>query len=116
MSAQSESCILVIFGASGDLTHRKLIPALYEMSRMPAGRLEALPQGFAVVGVSRTPMSDDEFRDKMRESVKQFASSFDDASWQRFARCLHYHAGDAAKPDVYPSLTKRFAELGEGLR
>jgi len=77
MTSQPDPCILVIFGASGDLTHRKLIPALYEMSRAGNAAHGALPEKFAVLGVSRTPMSDQEFRDKMRESAQEFASEFD---------------------------------------
>src|SRR5690606_30442351 len=58
-SGHPEPCVLVIFGASGDLTHRKLIPALYELCAA-----ERLPERTIVVGVSRTAMSDDEFREK----------------------------------------------------
>ena len=55
-------CAVVIFGAHGDLARRKLIPALYRLARQ-----RLLPPGFAVVGNSRTPLSDEAFRDKMRE-------------------------------------------------
>jgi glucose-6-phosphate 1-dehydrogenase len=58
----------VIFGANGDLTRRKLMPALYRLAY--DRRLSA---GFAVIGISRTPLSDDQFRDKMLEAVKQFS-------------------------------------------
>ena len=61
-------CVIVIFGANGDLTKRKLMPALYRLAY--DRRLSA---GFAVVGISRTPMSDDEFREKMREAVEEFS-------------------------------------------
>jgi len=114
MSAHADPCILVIFGASGDLTHRKLIPALYEMSH-GNGSGVSLPERFAVVGVSRTPMSDQQFRDKMRESAQQFATGFDRAAWERFASSVYYHAGDAAQSDSYPGLIRRLASLGEGL-
>ena len=60
-------CAVVIFGANGDLTKRKLLPALYRLAYE-----RRLSPGFAVVGISRTPMSDDQFRDKMRESVEKF--------------------------------------------
>jgi glucose-6-phosphate 1-dehydrogenase len=108
-----DPCILVIFGASGDLTQRKLIPALYDLSRGDAAAFGRLPDRFAVVGVSRTPMSDDDFRAKMRESARQYAENFDDASWARFAKLLHYHTGDAAKTDAYPGLANRLAEIGK---
>ncbi len=119
MSTTPDPCILVIFGASGDLTHRKLIPAMFELAPWgPGGARQdsahgALPDRFAIVGVSRTPMSDEQFRAKMRESVKQFASNWDEARWAEFAKRLHYHAGDAASPDAYPSLTPRLNQVAE---
>lgn len=103
-----DPCLLVIFGASGDLTHRKLIPSLFELSKK-----RALPPRFAVVGVSRTPMSDDQFRDKMLASLKEHTKgAVDAAAWSTFARMLHYHAGDAASSDAYPSLVPRLNTLG----
>src|ERR1700756_478487 len=78
-------CTVVIFGANGDLTKRKLMPALYRL--MDERRLSP---GFAVVGVSRTALSDDQFRDAMRESVKKFLedSPFDEQVWSSFAQGL----------------------------
>ena len=75
-------CAIVIFGANGDLTKRKLLPALYRLAY--DRRLSA---GFAVVGISRTPLTDDQFREKMREAVKQFSedTKFDDDVWSAFA-------------------------------
>lgn len=102
-----DPCVLVIFGASGDLTARKLIPALYDLDRH--GRL---PRGMTILGMSRTPMSDDAFRAKMLEGCKQFATSFDQAAWNAFAPRICYHAGDAAQAEAMPGLTKRLAELG----
>jgi glucose-6-phosphate 1-dehydrogenase len=103
-----EPCVLVIFGASGDLTQRKLIPALYQMSR--AGRL---PRALRVVGVSRTPMSDDQFRDKLTTGVKEFApGEFEESAWREFAKQVFYFAGDAAKPDMFPGLIQSIQKLG----
>src|SRR5438094_5996682 len=59
---------LVIFGASGDLTRRKLLPAIYQLSRG-----QRLPARFTVVGVARTPMSGDQFRQQFHDSLKEFA-------------------------------------------
>jgi glucose-6-phosphate 1-dehydrogenase len=112
MNHAPDPCILVIFGASGDLTQRKLIPALYELSR---GGHAPLPERFAIIGVSRTPMSDDAFRDKMRESVKEFASEYDEGSWRRFAPSLHYCPGDATKFEAYPGLCEQIRSVGEKL-
>src|SRR5881227_1998960 len=63
-----DPCILVIFGASGDLTQRKLFPALYSLAFR-----RLLPEHFAVVGVARTEESDDDFRGRMEHAVKEFA-------------------------------------------
>ncbi len=63
-----EPCVLVIFGASGDLTSRKLMPALYSLAFR-----RLLPDHFAVVGAARSQESDDEFRDRMKEAVQRHA-------------------------------------------
>ncbi|MEX2219439.1 MAG: glucose-6-phosphate dehydrogenase [Phycisphaerales bacterium] len=110
-----DPCILVIFGASGDLTGRKLIPALYDLSKT-GGAHGQLPERFAVIGVSRTAMSDDEFRGKMRESARKHAASYDDASWNAFVPKVHYQVGDAAKIDCYPGLMKRIEDVDRTLR
>src|ERR1700690_4112893 len=94
-------CAAVIFGANGDLTKRKLLPALYRLAW--EGRLAP---GFAIVGISRTAMSDDEFRDHMRESVAKFLedSPFDEDLWKSFAQGLFYMAGDVTEPNMYERL------------
>jgi glucose-6-phosphate 1-dehydrogenase len=82
---------VVIFGASGDLTARKLIPSLYNLARK-----RRLPDELRVVGVSRTPFRDDAYRDKLKQSTRRFAASvFDEAGWDTFARRLFYVAADA---------------------
>jgi glucose-6-phosphate 1-dehydrogenase len=107
-SALPDPCIITIFGASGDLTQRKLIPALYDLDRQ-----SRLPPGLAIMGVSRTPMSDDAFRDKMAVSVKQFSSNFEPDKWPAFAQRLFYHVGDGAQPDAFPALAARLNALGK---
>jgi glucose-6-phosphate 1-dehydrogenase len=104
----AEPCVLVIFGASGDLTQRKLIPALYDLDRQ--GRL---PKGLCILGVSRTPLSDDAFRDKMGEGAKTFAAQFEPERWKSFAQRIFYHAADAAQPAAMPALNARINALGE---
>src|SRR5437588_200579 len=85
---------LVIFGASGDLTARKLVPSLYRLHRK--GRL---PGELRVVGVARSAYTDDAFRDKMAAAVREFlAKEWDEAAWADFARRLFYVPADAAKP------------------
>src|SRR5262245_8924994 len=110
-TAAPDPCVLVIFGASGDLTHRKLIPAMYELSGPNGSNHGKLPDRFAIVGVARTPMTDQQFRDKMKESAKQFASSFEEKTWIAFAPTLHYFAGDGAAVDMYPDLIERVKRI-----
>jgi glucose-6-phosphate 1-dehydrogenase len=100
-SRKTPPCVAVIFGANGDLTKRKLLPALYRLAW--EGRLAP---GFAIVGISRTAMSDDQFREHMRESVAKFLedSPFDEDLWKSFAQGLFYMAGDVADPNMYDRL------------
>ncbi len=99
---------VIIFGASGDLTSRKLIPALFELYRK-----ERLPNPMIIVGFSRTPMSDDEFRDKLRISCREFAKEvFTQELWDAFAPMLHYQPGDIDQSDSFPQLEERLVELG----
>src|SRR5215471_2363018 len=79
------SCVLTIFGASGDLTKRKLIPALYNLALE-----KRLPERFAVVGYARSEMSHDEFRKRMHQSVSEFSRTGlrDEAVWNQFASSL----------------------------
>src|SRR5438045_7420555 len=84
-------CVLVIFGASGDLAKRKLIPAINELARE-----KLLPEKFALVGYSRSPMTDDEYRKECHEAVQQFARSkpVDLALWDRIEKNTTYVQGD----------------------
>jgi len=100
---------MVIFGASGDLNKRKLLPALY---RLAYERL--LPSTFSVIGTSRSQFSDDAFRGAMRQAVKQFLedSPFDEDLWNSFAQNLHFVAGDLGDSGLYTALQNKLAELG----
>src|SRR5580704_17446748 len=101
-------CAIVIFGANGDLTKRKLLPALYRLAYE-----RRLPDSFAIVGNSRTEMTDDAFREKMYESVKQFLedSPFDEDLWNNFARNIFYIAGDLNDAKLYADLKAKLDEL-----
>ncbi len=107
----SELTTIVIFGASGDLTRRKLIPALFDLYLK-----QRLPAAFRVVGVSRSPMSDDEFRDRMKLSCIEFARfTFDPAKWEQFTAHVTYHAGDLTKLEDMQKLDLALASAeGEG--
>ncbi len=101
-------CVVVIFGANGDLTKRKLMPALYRLAY--DRRLSA---GFAVVGISRTPMSDEQFREKMLDAVKRFSedTQIDEDVWKTFAGGLFYLPGDIDDPQLYRKLGEKLSEI-----
>ena len=103
-------CAIVIFGANGDLTKRKLLPALYRLAHD-----RRLPESFSIVGNSRTPMSDDAFREKMRESVARFSedTSLDGDLWNRFARHIHYVPGDIDNAAMYQELARQAEATGQ---
>ncbi len=102
-----DPCILVIFGASGDLTAKKLIPALYALS---VRRL--LPENFAIVGAARSEESDDEFKARMKEAVKAHARDpFTDDAWERLAEGMHYVTLDFADQHAEDALRDRLNAL-----
>jgi glucose-6-phosphate 1-dehydrogenase len=108
MPSVDEPFTLVIFGASGDLTQRKLIPALFALY---ASR--TLPEPFAVVGVARTEMSEEDFRRRMREAVIEHGrvQPASENVWERFTRALHYVPGDPKDPAVYGRLKELLQQL-----
>src|ERR1700678_1182748 len=89
-----DSCVIVIFGASGDLTKRKLLPALYNLMA-----LNLLPEDFAVVGCASTPGDDNSFRDTITQDIKQFATrSVHETCWDDFKKRSYYVTGDFNDP------------------
>ncbi len=100
-SRKPHACVLVIFGASGDLTKRKLIPALYNLALE-----KRLPERFAVVGYARSDMTHEAFRDKMREAVEEFSRTGlkDEAVWCDFANTLYYVRGGYDESDGFQKL------------
>ena len=84
---------LVIFGASGDLTHRKLIPALFELFRQ-----RRLPTEFAILGCARRPWSDEDFRGRMAEAMASEIQQHQSA-WEQFSGCLFYEPVDLQKDE-----------------
>src|SRR5215471_6105653 len=85
MEKTAEPCVVVIFGASGDLTKRKLIPALYRLSQE-----RLVPAEFAIIGVARREISHEDFRKTMRDAIAEFSESkkVDDAVWDSFSKGL----------------------------
>ncbi len=102
---QAESHILIIFGASGDLTKRKLIPALLELEKQ-----NLLPDQFAVLGVSRTELSDEVFRSRMTEFLPKEASS---ELIEKFLNRLYYQAISTADAYDYPVLRDRLFTIAK---
>ncbi|MGB3493424.1 MAG: glucose-6-phosphate dehydrogenase [Elainellaceae cyanobacterium] len=101
--------ILTIFGASGDLTQRKLVPALYQMRRE-----RKLPAELTIVGVARRDWSHDHFRDHMRQGVEEFGGGLGSEDlWNDFAKGLFYCSGDIDKPESYQKLKAFLGELDE---
>ncbi|MDH3899442.1 MAG: glucose-6-phosphate dehydrogenase [Gammaproteobacteria bacterium] len=99
--------IMVIFGAGGDLTRRKLIPALYYLCR---DRL--VPEQFAVLGIDRHELDVEVFRERLDSGSREFlGSDLDDAHWQRMLQCVQYLPGDFTDPGMYQRLAGRLAEL-----
>ena len=102
---------IVIFGASGDLTHRKLMPALYSLALQ-----QLLPPEMTVVGVSRAAWDDDQFREEMRQAVVSHGAStmLDADIWAEFARRLHYVPATFDDPTAYDRLRDTLAALHVG--
>jgi glucose-6-phosphate 1-dehydrogenase len=101
-------CVIVIFGASGDLTHRKLIPALFDLFQ--AGLLS---KHFAVLGFSRSPLTDEDFRRSAREGLGDYASGavVSEKVWEQFSGSLHYISGQFNEPDSYQQLRERLETI-----
>jgi glucose-6-phosphate 1-dehydrogenase len=98
---------LVVFGASGDLTRRKIIPSVYRLYR---NRL--LPDNFFIVGTARTEMNDSDFRDSMRDAVRTaFPEDFDDNLWLEFTKKIYYIQVDYGEINSYKSLKERLVPL-----
>jgi glucose-6-phosphate 1-dehydrogenase len=101
---------LVILGASGDLTSRKLIPALYSLHKKGQ-----LPKETRVVGVSRTPFTSEAWREQLGSTTQKFAGQdFDPAAWQSFAERVTYHPGDIDQPASFQVLAQVLDGLEQG--
>lgn len=107
---QPSSLVLVIFGASGDLASRKLIPALFSLNAQGM-----LPEKFAILGTGRTKFTDEEFRKKMKESIKLFSEdkNIDTGQADGFIRNLSYMTMDSTNPADFERLRGRLLEIDE---
>src|SRR6266478_4801713 len=102
-----QPCSIVIFGATGDLTHRKLIPALYNLATEGE-----LPAGVAIVGFARRQKSDEEFRRDLEEATRKFSRQpVRDEIWKTFAQSIFYHQSEFDDESGYGRLVKRLDEI-----
>jgi glucose-6-phosphate 1-dehydrogenase len=103
-----DPCTVVLFGASGDLTQRKLVPALYNLARDGL-----VPAKLAIIGFARREKTDDQFRAELLEGVRQHARDFapDDPLWEEFARSIFYQVGSFDDPEGYRALAARLGEV-----
>src|SRR6266700_954044 len=99
-------CVLVLFGASGDLTKRKLVPALFNLVKA-----KLLPTNFAVVGVSFDDLSLEKFRDQLTGFLP--VEDRGTEAWEWFVQRLSYQRGDFADPATYSTLAARLAEVDQ---
>lgn len=102
-----EPCSLVIFGATGDLTHRKLIPALYNLAVEGA-----LPADLSIICVARRDKTDEGFREELEISTRKYSRTpLDEKIWEKFASSISYHRTEFHDFDGYLSLSKKLTEL-----
>ena len=104
----ADPCAVVLFGASGDLAKRKVLPAMFDLACH-----NSLGSRYAVIGFARTPQSDDNFRTTTAEAAKTMSEigPIDSKQWESFAACLYYQSGDYADPQAYQQLAKRLEQL-----
>src|SRR6266851_254930 len=104
----AEPCTVILFGASGDLAKRKVIPAMYDLATH-----NALGPRYAIVGFARTAMSEEAFRTGLGEAAKTISEvgPIDPKQWDEFASNLYYSPGDYANQEAYAQLAKRLADL-----
>jgi glucose-6-phosphate 1-dehydrogenase len=101
------SALMVIFGASGDLAKRKLLPALYSLYHKGL-----LPKGFTVLGYARSEYDDDSFRERSRQGIMEYGDGeIDEHEWEEFAKGLFYQTGSYDDAKDFRSLGERIAEL-----
>src|SRR5436309_5088113 len=105
--AVPQPCTIVIFGATGDLTHRKLVPALYNLAADGD-----LPPAVQIVGFARRPKTDDEFRRDLEEATRNFSrQTVRDEIWKTFAQSIFYHQSEFEDESGYKALAKRLDEI-----
>jgi glucose-6-phosphate 1-dehydrogenase len=104
----ADPCVLIIFGGSGDLARRKLMPAVFDLNSVGC-----TARGLDIVGVGLPAMSDDEFKSTMRQAVEisNSARTFSDENWQKFSGKLSYLSGDLDSPETFHQLANRLEQM-----
>jgi glucose-6-phosphate 1-dehydrogenase len=104
----TEPCAIVVFGASGDLAKRKVIPAMFDLAQH-----NALGERYKIIGFARTQMTDDSFRSLLGEAAKTISEvgPIDPAKWDAFAKNLHYCSGDYGDDQAYERLAEVLADI-----
>ena len=110
LESTAEPCVVVIFGATGDLTKRKLVPALYRLAQQ-----QLIPAEFAILGTARQTLGDDEYRALMLDALRTFGDEdkIDETSWNSFADGIFYEPGDVKDQETYSRLKSRLSEIDE---
>ncbi len=103
----------VIFGATGDLTHRKIVPAFYHLAKNGL-----LPDDFAIIGFARRPKSDEEFRKDLGDALQKFSHTkpVDEAVWNKLAAHIYYFQGELDDPESYKKLATKLKQLPESAK
>src|SRR5476651_552432 len=103
----------VIFGATGDLTHRKIVPAFYHLAKN-----KLLPDDFAIIGFARRPKSDDEFRKDLDEALHKFSHTqpIDEEVWKKLASHIYYFQGELDDPESFKKLAGKLKEIPESAK
>ena len=105
-----EPSTILIFGASGDLTRRKLVPALFRLAQQ-----NLLPGGFSILGTGRSRFTHEEFRGRMREAVDEFLSEpVDSSTWEHFSSGIFYTPTDLGDPQSLERLGELLQEIDQG--
>ena len=104
-----EPCSIIIFGASGDLTSRKLIPALYHLCKE-----KQMPPDYRIIGFARREKTDESWRTELRQALDQFSRTkpVEDAVWNEFAQHIHYLQGDLTDPSAFKRLDEKLRSFG----
>lgn len=108
LTSKAEPCVVIILGASGDLTRRKLVPALFDLSTVGS-----LPEEFQVLGIGQEEMTEVEFRARVREGTanSKDVNNFQEDGWHKFARGLTYMQGDLTESATYLKIAQRLEEM-----